>query len=213
LCSQRTDGPEKCLAEETLHAVGPVVYALPDSQERGWTINQKQPRIAAEARRPQMAEAKQHKDERYRAKCFPGSELEVMTPKKGGYFPVATVSRKLLKYMKDSELRVWMYLQARAGKWFITYPTYEEIQLETGLSKGAVSKAVKGLELKGFIRSCNDVGTRRYLIRDPRLAMLRLRELDVMSPADFDDANYLLEVLKQPTVADPPGKPQQAMSR
>lgn len=48
--------------------------------------------------------------------------------------------------MKDSELRVWLYLQARAGKWFITYPTYEEIQAETGLSKGAVSKAVRGLE-------------------------------------------------------------------
>lgn len=44
-----------------------------------------------------MAEPKQHKDERYRAKCFPGAEAEVMVPKKGGYFPVATVSRKLLK--------------------------------------------------------------------------------------------------------------------
>jgi hypothetical protein len=150
-----------------------------------------------------MAEPKQHKDERYRLKCFPGAELEVMVPKKGGYFPFATVSRKLLRYLKDSELRVWVYLQARAGQWFITYPTYEEIQAETGLSKGAVSKAIKGLELKGFIRSCNDVGTRRYLIRDPRLAMSRLREMKLMTAGDFDDANYLLEVLKQTAVPDP----------
>jgi|ERR1700733_782743 len=146
---------------------------------------------------------KPHKDERYRAKCFPGAEHEVMTPKKGGYFPVATVSRKLLKHLADSELRVWFYLQARAGKWFITYPTYEEIQGETGLSKGAVSKAIKGLEKKGFIRSHNDIGTRRYLIRDPRLAMQKLRELNLMSNNDFDDANELLEVLKQTTVSDP----------
>lgn len=150
-----------------------------------------------------MAEVKLHKDERYRNKCFPGAESEVMKPKGGGYFPFATVSRKLLKHMKDSELRVWVYLQARAGKWFITYPTYEEVQAETGLSKGAVSKAIKGLELKGFIKSCNDVGTRRYLLRDARLAMLRLREMKLMSADDFDDANYLLEVLKQPKVTDP----------
>jgi DNA-binding MarR family transcriptional regulator len=157
-----------------------------------------------------MVTPKQHKDERYRTKCFPGAEHEVMTPKKGGYFPFATVGRKLLKYLKDSELRVWVYLQARAGPWFITYPTYEEIQAETGLSKGAVSKAIKGLELKGFIRSCNDVGTRRYLIRDTRLAMLRLREKDIMSSEDFEDANYLLEALKQPTVVDPSKAAQQS---
>jgi hypothetical protein len=150
-----------------------------------------------------MVERKPEKDERYRAKCFPGAELEVLTTKTGGYFPFATVSRKLLKHMKDSELRVWVYLQARAGRWFITYPTYEEIQAETGLSKGAVSKAVKGLELKGFIRSCNDLGTRRYLIRDPKLAMLKLREMKQMSDDEFDDANYLLEVLKQSPVPDP----------
>lgn len=146
---------------------------------------------------------KQDKDERYRNKCFPGAENEVMRPKKGGYFPVGTVSRKFLKYLKDSELRVWVYLQARAGKWFITYPTYEEIQVETGLSKGAVSKAIKGLELKGLIKSHNDLGTRRYLIRDPRLAVSRLREMDVMSAQEFDDANYLLDVLKQPLADDP----------
>jgi DNA-binding MarR family transcriptional regulator len=150
-----------------------------------------------------MVEPKQHKDERYRTKCFPGAELEVMTPKTGGYFPIATVSRKLLKHLKDSELRVWFYLQARAGKWFITYPTYEEIQVETALSKGAVSKAIKGLESKGFIKSYNDLGTRRYLIRDPRLAMQRLRELNVMSRDDFEDANELLDALKQTKVEDP----------
>ena len=146
---------------------------------------------------------KKDKDERYREKCFPGAEVEVMVPKKGGYFPVGTVSRKLLKHLRDSELRVWVYLQARAGKWFITYPTYEEIQLETSLSKGAVSKAIRALEQKGFIRSHNDLGTRRYLIRDPRHALVKLREMGVMSKDDFDDANELLDLLNQPRVTDP----------
>jgi hypothetical protein len=174
-------------------------------QERGWTICEKQHTIAVVGKEEtqMLGSRKQDKDERYRTKCFPGAEVEVMTPKKGGYFPFATVGRKLLKHLTDSELRVWVYLQARAGKWFITYPTYEEIQAETAISKGAVSKAVKGLERKGFIKSHNDVGTRRYLIRDPKLAMQRLRELSMMSSDDFDDANELLEVLRQATVPDP----------
>lgn len=146
---------------------------------------------------------KLERDERYRTKCFPGAESEVLVPKKGGYFPVATVSRKLLKHLRDSELRVWFYLQARAGKWFVTYPTYEEIQRETNLSKGAVSKAIKGLLLKEFIRTHNDDGIRRYLIRDPRMAMAKLREMGEMTAEDFGDANYLLEQLKQLPVKEP----------
>jgi DNA-binding transcriptional regulator GbsR (MarR family) len=85
----------------------------------------------------------------------------------------------------------------------VTYPTYEEIQQETNLSKGTVSKAIKGLLLKEFIRTHNDDGIRRYLIRDPRLAMAKLRALGQMTAEDFENANYLLEQLKQPRVQEP----------
>ena len=33
--------------------------------------------------------------------------------------------------------------------------------------------------------------------------MVRLREVNLMSADDFDDANYLLEILKQPAVSGP----------
>jgi hypothetical protein len=74
---------------------------------------------------------------------------------------------------------------------------------ETNLSKGAVSKAIKGLLLKEFIRTHNDDGIRRYLIRDPRMAMAKLREMGEMTAQDFEDANYLLEQLKQELVKEP----------
>jgi hypothetical protein len=44
----------------------------------------------------------------------------------------------------------------------------------TGLeTKGTVSKAVNRLEKIGLVRVFNDRGTRRYLLRDPRLAVER----------------------------------------
>ena len=75
--------------------------------------------------------------------------------------------------------------------------------LETRLAKGTVSKSLKGLELKGFIRTHNDSGVRRYLIRDARLAVSRLRELNAMDASGLEEVNELLEQLNQPVVADP----------
>jgi len=57
--------------------------------------------------------------------------------------------------------------------------------------------------LKEFIRTHNDDGIRRYLIRDPRMAMAKLREMGEMTAQDFEDANYLLEQLKQELVKEP----------
>jgi DNA-binding MarR family transcriptional regulator len=109
-----------------------------------------------------------HPDHRYRARCFPGAEKEIFTPKGGGYAPLPLISRELLRHLKGAELRVWIYLLTRGGPQSICYPTYENIVREAGVkTKGTVTKAIHRLEKIGLIRSHNDGGTRRYLLRDP----------------------------------------------
>ena len=143
------------------------------------------------------------KDQRYRDKCFPGADHEVFKTERG-FVPLPIVSRKLLKHLKDSDLRVWLYLQTRASKGFICYPTYEDILQDTGLqSRGTISKAIHGLDRKGFVRSHNDGGTRRYLLRDPRLAAQRLCELAEISADELEEINDLLDALKLPIVEQP----------
>src|SRR5438128_8902587 len=144
------------------------------------------------------------KDLRYRERCFPNAADEVFDPKKKGYVPLPIITRKLMRFLKDSEVRVWIYLQLRAGPEFICYPSYSDIVQESGVkSKGTVSKAVRVLEKKGFIRSYEDNGVRRYLIRDPRCAAERLCELGEMTEHELEEINDLRERFKQPLIRFP----------
>ena len=149
------------------------------------------------------------KDARYRDRCFPNAVKEIFDPRKpkGGFVPLPIVVRLLVRFLHDSELRVWMYLQTRASRYCICYPTYGEMLHELGIgSKGTISKAIHGLERKGFIRSYNDRGVRRYLIRDPRLAAETLCTRGDLTPDDLDVVNDLLEQLRQPLVPLPKKK-------
>ena len=88
-----------------------------------------------------------------------------------------------------------LYVDAR-GQFQICYPTYEDILRGSGVeTKGTISKALKRLEHIGLIRSYNDAGTRRYLLRDPRLAVERLYELGTITRDELEEANDLLEKL------------------
>jgi DNA-binding MarR family transcriptional regulator len=141
------------------------------------------------------------RDQRYRDKCFPGAEKEVFSPKDAGYAPLPYVSRELLRHLKGAELRIWIYLLTRGGPQSICYPTYEEIMRGAGVeTKGTVSKAINRLEKIGLIRVFNDSGTRRYLLRDPRLALERLFELNEISRDELEDANDLLERMGLPLI-------------
>jgi DNA-binding MarR family transcriptional regulator len=136
---------------------------------------------------------------------FSGAEKEVFSPKDGGYAPLPYVSRELLRHLKGAELKVWVYLLTRGGPQNICYPTYEEIMRGAGVeTKGTVSKAVNRLEKIGLIRVHNDGGTRRYLLRDPRLAVERLFELNEISRDELEDANDLLERMELPLIEPKP---------
>ena len=154
-----------------------------------------------------MKNKRQHRDQRYREKCFPGGEKELFSPGAGGYAPLPYIARELLRHLRGGELRVWVYLLTRGGPYGICYPTYEDIMRGTGLeTKGTVSKAIHRLEKIGLVRVHNDRGTRRYLLRDPRLAVERLYQLGEITRDELEDANDLLETLELPLI-EPQSKP------
>jgi DNA-binding MarR family transcriptional regulator len=66
--------------------------------------------------------------------------------------------------------------------------------------KETVSKAINRLEKIGLIRVYNDKGTRRYLLRDPKLAVQRLYELKEISIDEVEEANDLLEKVSLPLI-------------
>lgn len=146
-----------------------------------------------------------HPDQRYRQRCFPGAENEVFVPKGGGYAPLPLISRELLRHLKGAELKVWILLLTRGGPHSICYPTFESIVTDAGVkTKGTVSKAINRLEKIGLIRRHNDKGTRRYLLRDPRLAVERLFELNEISRDELEDANDLLAKIRRPVIEPKP---------
>jgi helix-turn-helix protein len=152
-----------------------------------------------------MKTKRPHRDQRYRDRCFPGAEKEVFSPKDGGFAPLPYISRELLRHLKGAELKVWIYMLTRGGPQCICYPTYEDIMHGAGVdTKGTVSKAINRLEKIGLIHVHNDAGTRRYLLRDPRLAVERLFELKEITRDELEEANDLLEKLDFPLIEPKP---------
>jgi len=152
-----------------------------------------------------MKSKRPHRDQRYRDKCFPGAAKEVFSPDDGGFAPLPYVARELLRHLKGAELRIWIYMLTRGGPHSICYPTYEDMMRGAGVeTKGTVSKAINRLEKIGLIRVFNDGGTRRYLLRDPKLAVERLFELKEITRDELEDANDLLEKIGLPLIEPKP---------
>ena len=147
-----------------------------------------------------MTTTKRNPDQRYRDRCFPGADKEVFVTKGGGFAPLPLISRELLRHLKGAELRIWVYLLTRGGPQSICYPAYENIMREAGVTKGTITKALHRLEKIGLIRTYSDKGTRRYLLRDPRLAVERLYELGEITKDDLEDANDLLHKIHRPLI-------------
>jgi hypothetical protein len=142
-----------------------------------------------------------HRDQRYRANCFPGADAEVFDPDGGGYAPLPYVARELLRHLECAPLKVWVYMLTRGGPQSVCYPTYEDVMRGTGIeTKGTVSKAIHRLERIGLVRVCNDRGTRRYLLRDARLAVERLFELNEIDRNELEDANDILDMSGLPII-------------
>jgi hypothetical protein len=73
---------------------------------------------------------------------------------------------------------------------------------------------VNRLEKIGLVRVYNDRGTRRYLMRDPKLAVERLYALGEITLDEVEDANDILEKVNLPLIMPkaPAKKPAQKTS-
>ncbi len=56
------------------------------------------------------------------------------------------------------------------------------------------------MEKIGLVRVYNDRGTRRYLLRDPKLAVERLYSLGEITLDEVEDANDILEKVHLPLI-------------
>lgn len=141
------------------------------------------------------------KDLRYRQQYFPGGEKLVFNTASKGFIPLPIILRKLLRHISASELRVLVYLQLRASKYGICYPTLEEMAYDLGLGgRKNLTPHVKALVEKHFISTHTASGKRFYLVHDPRVAIGHMASQGKLSATDVYEINELYEDLHQPHV-------------
>jgi len=144
------------------------------------------------------------KDLRYRRQYFPDGEKRVFNTASKGFVPLPIIFRKLLRHVSAPELRVLVYLQLRASKYGICYPTLEEMAYDLGLGgRKNLTPHVKGLVEKQFISTHTASGKRFYLVHDPRVAIEHLAVQGKLNETDLYEINELYEDLHQPHVVVP----------
>jgi hypothetical protein len=111
------------------------------------------------------------------------------------------IMRKLMKHISAVQLRVLVYLQLRASKYGICYPTLEEIAYDLGLGgRKHLTPHIKGLVEKRFISTHTASGKRFYLVHDPRVAIEHLVSQGLLNEGDLSEINELYEDLHQARV-------------
>lgn len=141
------------------------------------------------------------KDERFRDQFFPGGAAKVFNTKAGGFVPLPIVYRKLLGKLGHAEVRALIYLLLRASRQGLCYPPMEDMVRELGLkTKKHLMPALTSLEAKGFISMYNARGRWFFLVHDPRIAVVKLRELNQISDEEILEIDDLYIDLNQPPV-------------
>lgn len=138
------------------------------------------------------------KDLRYRRQFFPDADGLVFDTKQKGFVPLPIVLRKLLPHLSAPELRVLIYLQLRASRYGICYPTIDEIVHDLALtSKKNLMPHIEALEKKRFISTHSSGGRRFFLIYDPRVPIQHLVSGGEIKDQDLIDINELFRDLGQ----------------
>jgi hypothetical protein len=135
---------------------------------------------------------------RYRREYFPEAEKLVFDTKQKGFVPLPIVLRKLIRHLTAAELRVLIYLDLRASRFGICYPTIDEIVHELGLtSRKNLMPHLESLEKKKFI-AMHVAGHKRYfLLHDPRIAIEHLASSGTISKDELFEINELYKDLGQ----------------
>jgi len=143
---------------------------------------------------------KEPRDVRYIRKYF-GPDPKVFQTSNKGFVPLPIIVRKLLRHLTPPELRVLVYLQTRASKYGLCFPTLEEIVYELGLSgRKNLTPRLKSLEEKKLIATRTAEGKKFFLVLDPRVAIEHLAATGKLGSGQLDEINQLYEDLKQPPI-------------
>lgn len=138
---------------------------------------------------------------RFRKQYFPNAESNVVDVSKGAFIPMPIIMRKLMRHLTPPELRVLTYLQLRCDRYFICFPTIEEMAFELDLAGPRnLTPHIKALEAKKFIATATGGGKKFYLVHDPRVAITHLVETGKISADELFEINELLKDLKQTSI-------------
>ncbi len=147
------------------------------------------------------------KDLRYRRQFFPDADGLVFDVAEKGFVPVPIILRKLIRHLSAPELRVLMYLQLRASRYGICFPTYDEISHELGLTgRKNLLPHLRSLQQKRFIATHTAAGRTFFLIYDPRVAITHLMGTGELTEQELFEINELYADLSQKPVALSPLK-------
>ena len=153
----------------------------------------------------QKSEQKQPRDLRLRKQYFPGAEDLVFDTKKKGFVPLPIIMRKLMRHLSAPELRVLVYLQTRCSKYFICYPTQDEIAHDLALNGPRnLTPHIKALEKKRFIATASGGGKKYYLVYHPRVPITHLVDAGEITEQELFEINEVLSDLNQELITAVP---------
>jgi hypothetical protein len=147
--------------------------------------------------------AKDPRELRYRKSYFPNADEVAFSTSRKGFVPLPILLRKLVRHLSTPEFRILVYLQLRAGRYGVCYPTPQEMVYELGLgSSKNLTPHLHSLEEKNLISSKTVSGKTYYLIHDPRVAILQMVHTGVIRDEELESVNDLCLDLGQPLIGE-----------
>ena len=154
-------------------------------------------------RETKKQEQKEPKDLRYRREYFPNAEALVFNTDERGFIPLPIILRKIMRVLSAPEFRVLIYLSLRASRYFICYPTLEEIVHDLGLkSRRNLTPHLRSLEKKCFISTRTSAGKKYFLVHDPVIAIAHMVKSGELKKEDLFEINDLLEDLRREPISE-----------
>lgn len=148
---------------------------------------------------------KEDRDMRLRKQYFPTADQLVFKTAEGGFVPVPIILRKLMRHLSPPQLRVLVYLQTRCSKYFICYPTLEEMAHDLDLAgRRNLTPHIRELEKNKFISTASGGGKKYFLVHHPRVAIGHMVETGQINEDALFEINELLRDLKQDQIEAEP---------
>src|SRR5260370_4634510 len=137
------------------------------------------------------------KNLRIRQRLFPKADSLVFKNATGGFVSFPIVLRRLLRHLKPKQLEMLVYLWLRCDRYYLCYPTVDEIASELGLQNTSrVKRSIRELETAYLVQTRTSQGRMYFLVLDPRHAFKKLYDDGKIEKAELEEINELLEKLK-----------------